>query len=93
MSSQAIVSDTFSLRGAPLQRLRQVLELAEREARAAQNSAPGRHVEDALSEVEQAIRADLVRLENALEDDRADAETTGDAEHARRAWFPRYQVA
>jgi hypothetical protein len=50
-------------------------------------------VEDALAEVEQAIRADLVRLENALEDDTADAENAGEAVHARRAWFPRYQAA
>jgi hypothetical protein len=93
MSSQAIVSDTFSLSGPPLQRLRQILELAEREARAAQNVASGRHVEDALAEVEQAIRADLARLENALDDDSSDAENAGDPGRVQRAWFPRYQAA
>jgi hypothetical protein len=93
MSSQTIVSDTFSLSGDPLARLRQALEVAEREVRSAQSSAFGRHIEDALTEVEATIRADLARLEIALEDDNADAEESGQAERARRTYSSRYQAA
>ena len=93
MSSQALVSDTFSLSGERLERLRQALKMAGHKARVAQISGYGRHVEDALTEIEEVISDHLARIDNALDDDKAEAEESGEAERVRRAYFPRYQAA
>lgn len=58
----------------------------------AQHGGYGRHVEDALAEIEEAMSDHLARIENALEDDKAEAEELGTAERARRAYFPHYEV-
>ena len=55
MSSQALVSDTFSLSG---ERLRQALKVAGHQARVAQISGYGRHVE---AEAEESGEAERVR--------------------------------
>jgi hypothetical protein len=92
MSSQVIVSDTFSLSGEHLDRLRQALKVAGHQARVAQHGGYGRHVEDALVEIEEAVIDHLARIENALEDDKAEAEYSGEAERIRRAYFPLYEA-
>ena len=43
-------------------------------------------------EIEEAIIDHLARIENALEDDKAEAEDSGEAERARRAYFPHYEA-
>ena len=93
MSSQALVSDTFFLSGDRLDRLRQALKVAGHQARVAQHPGYGRHVEDALAEIEDAISDHLAWIENAVEDDKAEAEYSGEAERTRRAYFPRYVAA
>jgi hypothetical protein len=93
MNSQAIVSDTFTLSGEHLDRLRQALKVTRHQARAVQTSGYGRHVEDALIEIEEAITDHLARIENAIDDDKAEAEESGEAERARRAYFARYEAA
>ena len=92
MSSQAIVSDTFSLSGERLNRLRQALKVAGHQARIAQNGSYGRHVADALAEIEETIIDHLARIENALDDDKAEAEESGEAERSRRTYFSRYEA-
>jgi len=52
MSSQALVSDTFFLSGERLDRPRQVQKVAGHQARVAQHGGYGRHVEDALAEID-----------------------------------------
>ncbi len=52
-----------------------------------------RHVEDALVEIEEVIGDSLAKIDNALDDDKAEAEETGQAERQRRSWFPRYRAA
>ncbi len=91
MSSQALVSDTFFLFGERLDRLRQALKVAGHQACLAQHGDYGRHVEDALVEIEEAITDHLARIGNALDDDKAEAENSGEADRARRAYFPRYE--
>ena len=76
MSSQALVSDTFTLSGERINRLKQALRLAEHQAHVAQGGY-GRHVEDALAEIEEAIAEHLARIENALDDDKAASEGVG----------------
>ena len=83
---------TFFLSSERLDRLRQALNVAAHQARVAQHGGYGRHVEDALAEIEEAIGDHLARIENALEDDKAEAGGNGEAERARRAYFPHYEV-
>ena len=90
MSSQTLVSDTFLLSGEHLERLRQALKVAGHQARVAQHGGYGRHVADALAEIEEAIVDHLARIENALEDDKAEA--SGEAERSRRTYFSRYEA-
>jgi hypothetical protein len=75
-----------------LNRLRQALKVARHQARVAQAGDYGRHVEDALAEIEEAIGDHLAKIDNALDDDRAEAEESGEAERKRRSWFPRYEA-
>ena len=92
MSSQTLVSDTFSLSGERLDRLRQALKVVGHQARVAQHGSYGRHVEDALVEIEEAISDHLARIENAVDDDQAEAEEAGEAERERRAYYSRYEA-
>jgi hypothetical protein len=92
MSSQTLVSDTFFLSGERLDRLRQALKVAAHQARVAQHGGYGWHVEDALVEIEEAISDHLARIEYALDDDKAEAENSGEAERTRRAYFPHYEA-
>ena len=82
----------FFLSGERLDRLRQVLKVAGHQARVAQHGGYGRHVEDALAEIEEAVIDHLARIENAVDDDQADAEETGEAERERRAYYSRYEA-
>ena len=92
MSTQPLVSDAFYRSGEPLDRLRQALKVAGHQARVAQHGGYGRHVEDALAEIEEAISDHIARIENALDDDKAEAEYSGEAERTRQAYFPRYEA-
>jgi hypothetical protein len=92
MSRQAIVSDTFSLSGERLDRLRQALKIAGHQARVAQTSGYGRNLEDVLAEIEEAVTDHLARIDNAIDDDKTEAEESGEAERARRAYFARYEA-
>jgi hypothetical protein len=89
MSAQPAVSDTFFLSGERLDRLRQALRVAVHQARIAQSGHYGRHVEDTLTEIEDAIGEHLAKIDNALDDDRAEAEQFGEGE---RSWFPHYEA-
>jgi hypothetical protein len=67
------VPDTFTLAGDYEQRLVKVLEIARHLARLAQGPAY-RHMQDALTELEDALSDHLVAIETAADDDKADAE-------------------
>ena len=75
-----------------LNRLRQALKVAGHQARIAQNCSYGRHVADALAEIGETIIDHLARIENALDDDKAEAEESGEAERSRRTYFSRYEA-
>jgi hypothetical protein len=45
-------------------------------------------MQDALTELEDAISDQLAALDRAAEDDKADAEATGEAARERQAWRP-----
>ncbi len=81
------VPDTFTLSGDYEQRLVKVLEIARHLARVAQGPAD-RHMEDALAKLEDALSDHLAAIETAADDDKADAEDSGEAERERRAYYP-----
>ena len=87
MDYHAPVSDTFMLSGDHEQRLVQVLKTARHLARVAQGPAD-RHMQDALAALEDALADHLAAIETAADDDKADAEDSGEAERERRAWRP-----
>jgi hypothetical protein len=87
MDYQAQVPNTFTLSGDYEQRLVQVLEIARHLARIAQGPADG-HMRDTLAELEDTLSDHLAAIETAADDDRADAEESGEAERKRRAYYP-----
>jgi hypothetical protein len=87
MDYHAEVPDTFTLSGAYEQRLVQVLEIARQLARVAQGPAYP-HMQDALAELEDALSDHLAAIETAADDDKTDAEDSGEAERERRAYYP-----
>ena len=84
MALQSSVPDTFTLSGDDESRLVQLLELARHQARVAQAAAAPR-MQDALTDLEDALADQLAALANAAEDDKADAEASGDP---GRSWRP-----
>jgi hypothetical protein len=45
-----------------------------------------------LVEIEEAISDHLARIDDALDDDKAEAQASGEAERDRRAYFPHYEA-
>ncbi len=74
------VHDTFTLSGDHEHRVEQLLEFARHAARVAQSGAAPR-MQDALAD-------HLAALSNAAEEDKEDAEASGEAERGRQAWRP-----
>ena len=79
--------DTFTLTGDYENRVLEALKVAQHQARLAQAAAAPR-MQDALVGLEDALSDQIAWLENAAEDDKADAEERGDAERERQSWRP-----
>ena len=62
-------------------------EVAQQQVRLAQSEA-GPLMQSALEGLEDALSDQIAWLENAAEDDKADAEKSGEAEREREAWRP-----
>jgi hypothetical protein len=87
MTSLHSAPDTLTLSGDPESRIMQLLQLIQHQARIAQTAAAPR-MQDALTELEDAVSDQLAALDRASEDDQADAEATGEAARERQAWRP-----
>jgi hypothetical protein len=81
------MEDNVALAGDYADRVAQVLRMARHYARVAQSSARPR-MQDALTELEDTLTDQLATIENAKDDDEADAEDAGEAERERQAWRP-----
>jgi hypothetical protein len=68
-------------------RVAQLLRAARHQARLAQAGARPR-MQDALTELEDALSDQLGALESAAEADLADAEESGEAERIQQSWRP-----
>ena len=87
MGTHQTVPDTFTLSGDNVNRITQLLRLAQRHARLDQVMV-GPRLQDALTDLEDALSDQIAALDNAAQDDLADAEESGAAERERRAWHP-----
>jgi hypothetical protein len=87
MTPRQSTPDTLTLSDDPESRITQLLQLVQHHARIAQTMAAPR-MQDALTELEDAISDQLAALDRAAEDDKADAEATGEAARERHAWRP-----
>lgn len=84
-----MVMDTFTLVGDPVTRAIGALKVAKHQVRLAQHATSNRRLEGALSDIEDDLGVDLTRIQDAVDDDAADAEFSGDAEARRQTWLPR----
>ena len=80
------------LSGDNISRINQLLRLAQRHARLDQVMV-GPHLQNALTDLEDALSDQIAALDNAAQDDLADAEESGAADRQRRASYSRYQAA
>jgi len=87
MPTQIDVLATFTLSGNYDQRVLEALRVAQHQVRLAQGGAAPR-TQDALVGLEDALSDQIAWLENAAEEDKADAEESAEAERERRAYYP-----
>lgn len=87
MQAHSAALHTFTLSGDPERRVAQLLRLTQHQARLAQTSAAPR-LQDALVYLEDTLTDQLALLDNAVEDDLADADVSGEAERERRSYHP-----
>ena len=87
MGTHQSVPDTFTLVGDNTSRIIQLLRWAQRHAQLDQ-AIVGPRLQDALTDLEDALTDQIGALDNAVQDDLADAEESGAAERERRAWHP-----
>ena len=87
MPMQIDVPATFTLSGDYEQRVLEVLRVAQHQVRLAQAGAAPR-MQDALVGLADALSDQIAWLENAAEDDKADADESGEAEAEHRAYYP-----
>ena len=88
MPMQTDVPAMFTLSGDYEHRVLEVLRVAQHQVRLAQAGAAPPRMQDALVGLEDALSDQIAWLENAAEDDKADAEESGEAERERRAYYP-----
>jgi hypothetical protein len=92
MGTHHTVPDTFTLSGDTVSRNIQLLRLAQRHARLDEVMV-GPHLQNALTDLEDALSDQIAALDNAIQDDLPDAEESGAADRQRQASYSRYQVA
>ena len=95
---KSFVMDTSSLAGAPVARdpitrdpvtrAIDALKLARRHVRLAQRATNNWRLEAALADIEDDLGVDLSRIQDAMDDNAADAEFNGEAQARRQAWQP-----
>ena len=85
MRMQTEVPATFTLSGDYEHRVLEVLKVAKHQERLAQGGAAPR-MQDGLVGLEDAFSEQIAWLENAAEDDKADAENSGEA--GGHAYYP-----
>ena len=78
MASDLIGFDNFTLKGDPLSRAKAALRVARHQVRLAYGDTDSWRLEAVLSDVEDEIGVQLSLIEDAVEDDAAEAEESGE---------------
>jgi hypothetical protein len=87
MPTQFDIPARFTLTGDYENLVLEALKVTQHQVRLAQGGAAPR-MQDALVGLEDALSDQVAWLEHAAEDDKADAEESGEAERERRAYYP-----
>ena len=88
MASDLVGFDSFTLKGDPVSRAKAALRVARHQVRLAYGDTESWRLEAVLSDIEDEIGVHLSRIEDAVDDDAADAEESGEAASLRQAWLP-----
>jgi hypothetical protein len=88
MATDLIGFENFTLKGDPLSRAIAALRVARLQVRLAIADTQSWRVEAALSDIEDEIGVHLATIADAVDNDGAEAEETGEAEARRQAELP-----
>jgi hypothetical protein len=88
MASDLFGFENFTLKGDPLSRAKAALRVARHQVRLAYADAESWRLEAVLSDIEDEIGVHLTQIREAVDDDAADAEESGEAASLRQAWLP-----
>jgi hypothetical protein len=88
MASDLIGFDIFTLKGDPLSRAMAALRVARQQVRLAYADTDSWRVETVLSDIEDDLGVHLSKIEDAVDDDAADLEASGEAAALRQAELP-----
>jgi len=88
MASDLFGFENFTLKGGPLSRAKAALRVARHQVRLAYADTESWRLEAVLSDIEDEIGVHLTQIREAVDDDAADAEESGEAASLRQAWLP-----
>jgi hypothetical protein len=88
MMSDLFGFENFTLKGDQLSRACAALRVARHQVRLAYGDAGSWRLEAVLSDIEDEIGVHLSQIQEAVDDDAAEAEESGQAASLRQAWLP-----
>ena len=88
MASDLLGFENFTLKGDALSRAKAALRVARHQVRLAYGDTDSWRLEAVLSDIEDEIGVHLSQIQQAVDDDAADAEESGEAASLRQAWLP-----
>ncbi len=88
MAADLFGFENFTLKGDPLSRARAALCVARHQVRVAYGNTESWRLEAVLSDIEDEIGVHLSQLQQAVDDDAAEAEESGEAASVRQTWLP-----
>jgi hypothetical protein len=88
MASDLIGFENFTLKGDSLSRAKGALRVARHQVRVAYGDTESWRLEAVLSDIEDEIGVHLSQIQQAVDDDAADTEESGEAASLRQAWLP-----
>ena len=80
--------DTFTLKGDPLSKAMAALRVARHQVQLAYDETQSWRLEMVLSDIEDELGVHLSKITDAVDDDAAEAEASGEAQARRQAWLP-----
>ncbi len=88
MASDLIGFDTFTLKGEPVARAVSALRVARQQLRLAYGETESWRLEAVLADIDDELGAHLRKIEDAIDDDAAEAEACSESAARRQAWLP-----